>query len=179
MPVCPQCDNRQFANKEALLQHMKSSSAWHPFCSFCDRRFVSETAFEAVSIFILSILLSVLISGFLSLSNSTWQPNILLPTIVQCAIEVTTRLSRWKTIIVDPQLTQIVDDVGGDSKMLLLVKRYYLLSFISFLDINPLSAPSDGPSESSLPPLRREDILRGYPRPTLLGLCKSPFLYSM
>ncbi|KAF8804676.1 hypothetical protein BYT27DRAFT_7194287 [Phlegmacium glaucopus] len=47
MPVCPQCDNRQFANKEALLQHMKSSSAWHPFCSICDRRFVSETAFDA------------------------------------------------------------------------------------------------------------------------------------
>ncbi|KAF8956293.1 hypothetical protein BDZ97DRAFT_193506 [Flammula alnicola] len=47
MPVCPQCDNRQFSNKEALLQHMRSSSAWHPFCSSCDRRFVSQTAYEA------------------------------------------------------------------------------------------------------------------------------------
>lgn len=49
MPVCPQCDNRSFSNKEALLQHMKSSSAWHPFCSICDRRFVSQPAFDAVS----------------------------------------------------------------------------------------------------------------------------------
>jgi DNA-directed RNA polymerase subunit RPC12/RpoP len=49
MPVCPQCDNRPFSNKEALLQHMKSSSAWHPFCSICDRRFVSQTAYDAVS----------------------------------------------------------------------------------------------------------------------------------
>ncbi|KIM42146.1 hypothetical protein M413DRAFT_128042 [Hebeloma cylindrosporum] len=47
MPVCPQCDNRSFSNKEALLQHMKSSSAWHPFCSICDRRFVSQPAFDA------------------------------------------------------------------------------------------------------------------------------------
>ncbi|KAF9530012.1 hypothetical protein CPB83DRAFT_196651 [Crepidotus variabilis] len=47
MPVCPQCDNRVFTNKEALLQHMKSSSAWHPFCSICDRRFVSQTAYDA------------------------------------------------------------------------------------------------------------------------------------
>ncbi|KAF8156785.1 hypothetical protein B0H34DRAFT_750660 [Crassisporium funariophilum] len=47
MPVCPQCDNRPFSNKEALLQHMKSSSSWHPFCSICDRRFVSETAYDA------------------------------------------------------------------------------------------------------------------------------------
>ncbi|KAF9480956.1 hypothetical protein BDN70DRAFT_920190 [Pholiota conissans] len=47
MPVCPQCDNRQFTNKEALLQHMRSSSAWHPFCIQCDRRFVSETAYDA------------------------------------------------------------------------------------------------------------------------------------
>jgi hypothetical protein len=37
---------------------------------------------------------------------------------------------------VDLQLTQTVDDVGGDSKMLLLVKRYYLLSFVSVLDLN-------------------------------------------
>jgi hypothetical protein len=66
MPVCPQCDNRQFANKEALLQHMKSSSAWHPFCSICDRRFVSETAFEAVSNFIFLIpLATILISAFI------------------------------------------------------------------------------------------------------------------
>ncbi|CAA7269312.1 unnamed protein product [Cyclocybe aegerita] len=47
MPICPQCDNRTFSNKEALLQHMRSSSAWHPFCSQCDRRFVSQTAFDA------------------------------------------------------------------------------------------------------------------------------------
>ena len=51
--------------------------------------------------------------------------------IARCAIEVTTRLSRWKTIIVVPRLTLTVDDVGGDSGMLPLVKRYYLLSFVS------------------------------------------------
>lgn len=48
MPVCPQCDNRHFNTKEALLQHMRSSSAWHPFCTSCDRRFVSQTAYDAV-----------------------------------------------------------------------------------------------------------------------------------
>ncbi|KAF9057190.1 hypothetical protein BJ165DRAFT_1520570 [Panaeolus papilionaceus] len=47
MPVCPQCDNRSFTNKEALLQHIRSSSAWHPFCGICDRRFTSTTAFNA------------------------------------------------------------------------------------------------------------------------------------
>ncbi|TFK41498.1 hypothetical protein BDQ12DRAFT_387347 [Crucibulum laeve] len=48
MPLtCPQCDNRLFSNKEALMQHMKSSSSWHPFCSICDRRFTSNTAYEA------------------------------------------------------------------------------------------------------------------------------------
>ncbi|KJA26800.1 hypothetical protein HYPSUDRAFT_35957 [Hypholoma sublateritium FD-334 SS-4] len=47
MPVCPQCDNRHFNTKEALLQHMRSSSAWHPFCTSCDRRFVSQTAYDA------------------------------------------------------------------------------------------------------------------------------------
>ncbi|KAF8882182.1 hypothetical protein CPB84DRAFT_223925 [Gymnopilus junonius] len=47
MPVCPACDNRQFVNKEALLQHLKSSSAPHPVCVLCDRRFVSEVAFNA------------------------------------------------------------------------------------------------------------------------------------
>jgi hypothetical protein len=38
-----------------------------------------------------------------------------------------------------------VDDVGGDSKILLLVKRYYLLSFVSVLDTNPLSARTAHP----------------------------------
>ncbi|PPQ73717.1 hypothetical protein CVT26_010848 [Gymnopilus dilepis] len=47
MPVCPACDNRPFVNKEALLQHLKSSSAPHPICTLCDRRFVSETAYNA------------------------------------------------------------------------------------------------------------------------------------
>ncbi|KAF9003372.1 hypothetical protein BDQ17DRAFT_1305722 [Cyathus striatus] len=47
MPVCPQCDNRLFSTKEALLQHMKSSSAWHPFCEVCDRRFTSNAAYDA------------------------------------------------------------------------------------------------------------------------------------
>ncbi|KDR68423.1 hypothetical protein GALMADRAFT_272650 [Galerina marginata CBS 339.88] len=47
MPTCPQCDNRQFSNKEALLQHLKTSSAWHPFCDICERRFASETAYES------------------------------------------------------------------------------------------------------------------------------------
>ena len=36
----------------------------------------------------------------------------------------------------DLQLTQTVDGVGGDLKMLLLVKRYYLLSFVTVLDLN-------------------------------------------
>ena len=27
---------------------MRSSSAWHPFCTSCDRRFVSQTAYDAV-----------------------------------------------------------------------------------------------------------------------------------
>jgi len=57
--------------------------------------------------------------------------------IARCAIEVTTRLLRWKTIIVDPQLTQTVDDVGGVLEMLPLVKRYRLLFLFSVLNLNP------------------------------------------
>jgi hypothetical protein len=40
---------------------------------------------------------------------------------------------------VDLQPTQTVGDVGGDSKMLLLVKRYYLLFSVSVLDLNSSS----------------------------------------
>lgn len=69
-------------------------------------------------------------------TRSTWQPSIRLPMIVRCAIEVITRLSRWKTIIVDPQPIQIVDGVGGGSEMLLLVKRYHFCLFTSVLDLN-------------------------------------------
>ncbi|KAF7761446.1 hypothetical protein Agabi119p4_9438 [Agaricus bisporus var. burnettii] len=47
MPVCPTCDNRPFATKEALLQHVRTSSNAHPFCLACDRRFASELAYNA------------------------------------------------------------------------------------------------------------------------------------
>lgn len=36
----------------------------------------------------------------------------------------------------DPQLTRIVDDAGGDSKMLPLVKRYYLVYYVSAPNLN-------------------------------------------
>jgi hypothetical protein len=48
MSVCPTCDNRPFATKEALLQHVRTSSNAHPFCLACDRRFASELAYNAV-----------------------------------------------------------------------------------------------------------------------------------
>lgn len=47
MPLCPTCDNRPFATKEALLQHVRTSSNPHPFCLACDRRFSSELAYNA------------------------------------------------------------------------------------------------------------------------------------
>ncbi|KAF9456599.1 hypothetical protein BDZ94DRAFT_1314991 [Collybia nuda] len=46
MPVCLHC-NRKFSNKEALHQHIKSSSVEHPYCAPCDRRFISQAACDA------------------------------------------------------------------------------------------------------------------------------------
>lgn len=43
MPTCLVCD-RRFANRDALVQHLATSSAWHPFCETCNRRFISKDA---------------------------------------------------------------------------------------------------------------------------------------
>ncbi|KAF5383117.1 hypothetical protein D9615_005050 [Tricholomella constricta] len=43
MPRCLEC-NRNFANREALHQHLRSSGAEHPVCIPCDRRFISRQA---------------------------------------------------------------------------------------------------------------------------------------
>ncbi|KAF8886134.1 hypothetical protein BD779DRAFT_1531105 [Infundibulicybe gibba] len=47
MPVCPQCDNRFFTTKEGLHQHIKNSSAWHPYCSICDRHFINQIGYDS------------------------------------------------------------------------------------------------------------------------------------
>jgi len=49
MPICVTCDNRVFNNKEALAQHLQSSSTPHPFCHLCNKRFTSDGAFESAS----------------------------------------------------------------------------------------------------------------------------------
>ncbi|KAF9461524.1 hypothetical protein BDZ94DRAFT_1310540 [Collybia nuda] len=46
MPTCIHCD-RPFLNKEALHQHLASSTSQHPFCEKCDRRFISQVALES------------------------------------------------------------------------------------------------------------------------------------
>lgn len=119
MPVCPQCDNRSFSNKEALLQHMKSSSAWHPFCSICDRRFVSQPAFDAVS----SSSNTVVPFDSYFLIYSTWRPNTRRHMIAQLAIDPSTHRSPWKIIIeARPHIPTAVVVEGG-SKMTPHVRR--------------------------------------------------------
>ncbi|KAH6909488.1 hypothetical protein BKA70DRAFT_201246 [Coprinopsis sp. MPI-PUGE-AT-0042] len=44
---CVPCGNRAFSNREALQQHLKTSSAYHPHCEKCDKRFSSESGLEA------------------------------------------------------------------------------------------------------------------------------------
>ncbi|KAG2003460.1 hypothetical protein CC2G_004062 [Coprinopsis cinerea AmutBmut pab1-1] len=44
---CVPCGNRVFANREALQQHLKTSSSYHPICEICDKRFSSESGLEA------------------------------------------------------------------------------------------------------------------------------------
>ncbi|TFK28559.1 hypothetical protein FA15DRAFT_43299 [Coprinopsis marcescibilis] len=44
---CIPCGHRAFSNKEALQQHLKTSSAPHPVCIKCDKRFSSESGLEA------------------------------------------------------------------------------------------------------------------------------------
>ncbi|KAH6901945.1 hypothetical protein BKA70DRAFT_1307842 [Coprinopsis sp. MPI-PUGE-AT-0042] len=44
---CVPCGNRAFSNREALQQHLMTSSAYHPLCEKCDMRFSSDLALEA------------------------------------------------------------------------------------------------------------------------------------
>ena len=127
MPVCPQCDNRPFSNKEALLQHMKSSSAWHPFCSICDRRFVSQTAYDAVSL--LETILRSVWQILKRLDFSIWRRNTRLPMIASHAIKVFMHLSPWRTIIVVHKFIPIASDVEEDFLMMLPEKRSAIVFF--------------------------------------------------
>ncbi|KAF9556911.1 hypothetical protein CPC08DRAFT_71938 [Agrocybe pediades] len=45
--VCEQCDSRVFKHKQYLLQHLDTSSAYHPHCEPCNRRFSSKSALDA------------------------------------------------------------------------------------------------------------------------------------
>ncbi|KAF8636359.1 hypothetical protein AX16_011010 [Volvariella volvacea WC 439] len=47
MPSCPACDNRFFNSREALQQHLRTSSAPHPLCVLCNRRFIDETGYNS------------------------------------------------------------------------------------------------------------------------------------
>jgi Zinc-finger of C2H2 type len=156
MPPCIICD-RKFSNRDALLQHLATSSAWHPFCEMCNRRFISKEACDGVS-------------SSLSFHNPSldsrvprsicWR-NIHRCSPVPFVNEHSTRNSPSMTTIEARPHTQTASSADEDSGMPLVMKkcisRYCPLS-VALIIVKYYSASAHG--ASPLPSVRRKVCLR-------------------
>lgn len=125
MPTCLVCD-RRFANRDALVQHLATSSAWHPFCETCNRRFISKDACDGV---IYPVHCDPSIRHSCIHRSICWR-SIRQSSLAPSVNERSAHLSPSMTTIEVPLRTRTASSADVDSGPLLDLKRYLIRCFL-------------------------------------------------